>query len=371
MQKKIILFYAPFIARSRDTESVMLSLLDKKFEVYFLSQQPAEDLVEYLSSKGIRAYGTSTTNVKNKYLKLFISIMNLIIFCWKYKINIVYSHLDSANFTAVFAQYLVMAKIYLVRHYVNEHEINGLETSIYYKCIRTLGLRHIVVSEKAKTFMIEKDGVSSSKIQKIKLAYDFLLYPAPEKEQVKKIRNNFSSDIILLSVMRLVELKRPLILIDIVIKLIDCGIEPTALILGDGPLRDQMQKEINKYCLNKHIFLLGHNNNVMDYYGAADVLIHPSVSESSCVVTKEAALVCCPVIVCKHVGDFEEYIEHEKNGFLIEKDKFTNECVDIIMHYMDKKESLNKIGANLKPIVSKMFAIEEVIDDYLRQIEAY
>jgi glycosyltransferase involved in cell wall biosynthesis len=53
---------------------------------------------------------------------------------------------------------------------------------------------------------------------------------------------------------------------------------------------------------------------------AADLIVHPSITEASSSLIKEAGLVNKPVIVCSGVGDFDQYIEHDKNGYLIKGD---------------------------------------------------
>ena len=82
------------------------------------------------------------------------------------------------------------------------------------------------------------------------------------------------------------------------------------------------------------------------------------------VAIKEAGLVSKPVIVCKGVGDFENYIIHDKSGFLVDQHKFTEECIEIISQNFDRAEFLSAMGKSLSQSVFDQFSIQHVIGQY-------
>jgi glycosyltransferase involved in cell wall biosynthesis len=102
----------------------------------------------------------------------------------------------------------------------------------------------------------------------------------------------------------------------------------------------------------------------MDYLGACDFLIHPSVLESSCVIVKEAGLSDRPVIVCSNVGDFDEYIVQSINGFATAKDTFVNEAMEIILSNYQNKPKLESIGRNLHAKVLELFSVDKILGQY-------
>jgi glycosyltransferase involved in cell wall biosynthesis len=102
----------------------------------------------------------------------------------------------------------------------------------------------------------------------------------------------------------------------------------------------------------------------MDYLTVADFLIHPSISESSCVVVKEAALVGTPVIYCKGIGDCDEYIENEVSGFLVGRESFVKETADILQRAKDGKIQPKSVGQRLSKTITDRFSIDSNIALY-------
>jgi glycosyltransferase involved in cell wall biosynthesis len=115
--------------------------------------------------------------------------------------------------------------------------------------------------------------------------------------------------------------------------------------------------------LDAHVEFLGYENDVLTYLKASDWLVHPSISESSCVVVKEAGIVELPVIVCKGVGDFEEYLTNGVDSFIISPSHFCEEAFEIIVRNTNH-ESNQLLGKALNQVVINRFHISKVIDRY-------
>ena len=112
------------------------------------------------------------------------------------------------------------------------------------------------------------------------------------------------------------------------------------------------------------IIMPGHVDNITDYLAASDLLLHPSSTESSCVIVKEAAITNVPVIVCHEVGDFDDYIIDNENAFIVDKTKFVDEAVERIVNNYRNKQELKRIAANLKIVVLDLFGIEKIVEQY-------
>jgi glycosyltransferase involved in cell wall biosynthesis len=77
------------------------------------------------------------------------------------------------------------------------------------------------------------------------------------------------------------------------------------LILGDGPLRQEIKQEIKKYELEKNVHLIGRVNNVASYLRIGDLLIHSSRGEGISNAILEA-MFCGLPIVATRVGGVPE-----------------------------------------------------------------
>lgn len=354
-----ILFYSPFYRRARDVESLMLYLKKKGHTVISLSQREGADLNPYLISQNIPAY--SHILPKEGSLIFFVRhIIFFVRFCYANKVDVVFSHLDPANFVASIGQYIIKAKVFLCRHHIDEAALYKYHRTASYRITNRLSKKVVVVSEAAKRFMIEQEGVSPEKLIHINLAYDFDLFQIPEKEQVIELRKQFESRLVLVTICRLTKYKRPDLSIDLVARLRHAGVDAHLVILGTGVMRAELELQLQRNGLEKYVTMPGHVANVLTFMAAADFIVHPSVLESSCVAVKEAGIVKKPVIVCKGVGDFDEYIDHGKNGFSVSKDDFVDEAFKVITEYMGQPYVLNESGESLSLTVNRLFNIQTI-----------
>lgn len=358
-----ILFYTPFVERSRDTETLLFAFEKQGHKVYFITQEKAGAIVDFLKEKAIPTF-SFFINAPGKYLKILISIIKLVLFCRRNKIDIVYSHLESANLVAVLAQYFIKAKVVACRHHIDEIHLINAQKSFSYKLIYRLAKKIIVVSERAKDFMIQNEGISADKIIKINLAYDFSLYNSVNEDEVSKIRNNYKADLLIITACRLLKDKRPQLSIELVEELIKKGLNAKLIILGRGELYEELEKEIQRKNLQGHCYLLGFHRNVLDFISAADVLFHPSVLDSSSVIVKEAGLVNKPVIACREVGDVEEYIKDYENGILVDKLNPLPGAAKFLSEFIIDKEKYANIGKSLHESIISLFSVNAILPLY-------
>ncbi|HTF21910.1 MAG TPA: glycosyltransferase [Chryseolinea sp.] len=359
-----ILFYVPFYRRARDVESLIIRFRDDGHRVLIVNQRPGSEFNDFLSSKKIECYEYATREKAPALVSFIKHLYWIARFCYRQNPDIVFSHLDSTNFVAAIAQYFVSAKIYLCRHHIDEAQLYGFNKSWTYKLTNLLARRIIVVSNRALRYMIDVEGVLSSKLIHINLAYDFSLYKLPETTVASSIRHAHSAEVLLITVCRLTQYKRPDLCVKIAGRLRDEGIHVTFLILGSGPMEEELTSLIKEHGLEQNVKLMGHLANPLDYISAADILVHPSVLESSCVVLKEAGLVRKPVIACSGVGDVDEYIEDGVHGMLLPPEAFEHAAVKAIQFLIANRADAVGMGEKLRTSVLSNFEITNVINRY-------
>lgn len=220
------------------------------------------------------------------------------------------------------------------------------------------------MSKQAKDYMVSQEGVSKERIHQIDLAYDFALYDSVNSEEALEIRNRYSADVLLLTVGRLNSHKRPEISIRLLRHLVDLKLDVKLLILGEGELLQVLKNLAISLGVHDRVFMKGYVNNVLDYMKAGDFMIHPSISESSCISLKEAGLAGLPSIVCKGVGDFDDIIQNAENSFLVEEDDFERLSAVIIQDYAKNKLPYKRIGLKLRADILKRFDIENAAPYY-------
>lgn len=358
----VILFYTPFYRRSRDVESLMLAFKEKGHRVISLTQLEGRDINPFLQTRGIEAFSYYLPGNPN-FFYFLRHLLYFIRFCWRNDVSIVFSHLDAANFVASIGQYFIRSKVYLCRHHIDEAALYNYNLSWSYRLTNLFSRKIIAVSKHSVEYMIKVEGISPRKLIHINLAYDFSLFPPPDKKIVETIRSKYGGAPLLITVCRLTNFKRPDLSIKLLEKLRKNNINAKLIILGSGDMQSSLEEYVNAHDLNDVVFFLGHIGNVLEYIAAGDFLIHPSVLESSCVVVKEAGLVERPVIVCRGIGDFDDYIHHGRNGFLVRKDHFVDDASEIIAGNLDSKV-LNELGRHLRDDVLERFDIRNIISNY-------
>lgn len=358
-----ILFYSSFNSRARDAETLMIAFKKQGHRVISLTQAEGKPINDILKDAGIEALSYSV-KTKNKISSVFKQMLYLIRLCKKENIGIIYCHLEPASFIGVLAQYFISARVYLCRHHIDEALLYNFHSSISYRLTYRLAKKVIVVSHHAKKFMVENEGIDANKIIHINLAYDFSLFNKPNIENVISIKKKYNADILLITVGRLTQFKRTELSLEVLKLLIQHGFDAKLLILGEGEMREPLLQTIKEEKLTNEVFLTGYVQNVLDYMAASTFLLHPSILESSCVVVKEAGLIELPVIICKGIGDFDEYLINNENGFAINRDNFITEALDAIRSNAGEKTRLKKITSKLKQDVIRLFSIDNIINDY-------
>lgn len=127
---------------------------------------------------------------------------------------------------------------------------------------------------------------------------------------------------------RFVYQKNPLQVVKILADLQD--LPWNCMMLGDGVLRKEVEREIKKHDLQERITLTGWltPDEVIEWFAKSDLLYMPSISEGLPVVGVQA-LAMGLAVVASPVGGFVELVTEGKNGYLIQPDqpKKTKECL--------------------------------------------
>lgn len=160
---------------------------------------------------------------------------------------------------------------------------------------------------------------------------------------------------------RMVYQKNPLMIVQALAQLKDLDWHCT--MLGDGPLFDDVKKEIEKYHLQTHFTLFGWvmPEDVLNQFSQSDILFMPSLSEGL-PVTGVQALANGLAFVVSDIGGFADLVDENKNGFLIDTQN-TNGYVQALQKLISQPQTLLKFRqASL--VKAKQFDIVQVVNEY-------
>ena len=361
-----ILFYYPDKERAVSLSSLMIAFQMQGHGVFLLTHSAEGILHEEVKKHGIKTY---THQIKKNAALLFYlkHVLFLASFTKKNKIDIVYSHIQRANIISVFAQFISPARFIFCRHHSDcAYVDNNWKEKKIDSIINRFGKEFIVPSKKVYDQMVNVEKVYNKKIHLIRYAYDFEEYPKPNLNTISEIREKYACNLLLIKVARLIPEKRHMLLFHTVNQMVKKDMDVKLLVLSEGRERKNLEAYIMENNLHNNIFLLGYRKDVINYISAADLVVHVSESEASNNFIKEVGLCEKPVVVCKDVGDFDEYIQNNNNGIVLSKQNAENELMEILEKIYFNKISTKSLGENLKKDVLHLFGINNLIQEYKR-----
>ncbi|MFL5774211.1 MAG: glycosyltransferase family 4 protein, partial [Flavisolibacter sp.] len=104
------------------------------------------------------------------------------------------------------------------------------------------------------------------------------------------------------------------------------------LVIGDGPLRDEIISEMDKEKLDYHYPGFVSQEELPFYYGSAKLLLFPTSFDAWGVVANEAQSAGTPVIVTPYAGCSDELILDNYNGFVVSLDVklWVDKCSELL-----------------------------------------
>ena len=118
-------------------------------------------------------------------------------------------------------------------------------------------------------------------------------------------------------------------------------------VLGEGELRQKLQKQIDHLGLSEDFILLGAKQNPYPYYAQCDIYVHATRFEGKSIAVQEAQTLGCAIIISDSHGNREQ-VEDDVDGKLCQ---LTPESISKqIVYLLDHKEKRRQFGerASLK-----------------------
>lgn len=137
------------------------------------------------------------------------------------------------------------------------------------------------------------------------------------------------------------------------------------LILGDGPMRDEIEKSIRKHELDKRVILAGRTENVRDYLFASDVMIHSSRGEGISNAIVEGMYAGLPVIAT-NVGGIPETVYPASSMLFPYKDH--EALYQCLLKSRELKSSFDPDSEDYKKHLAK-FSVEAMVQRFEEIIE--
>ncbi|MBF0451041.1 MAG: glycosyltransferase [Candidatus Magnetomorum sp.] len=132
-------------------------------------------------------------------------------------------------------------------------------------------------------------------------------------------------------------------------------------ILGDGPLKLELESLVNALNISSIVYFHGHVSNVASVLKKTHVVVLPSLREGVSLALLEGLATGCPLIASR-VGASHELIDNGKNGFLIKKNN-SLELFLAMKWFLDYPSTIRTMGEKSR-LKSQKFDIYRMVNDY-------
>jgi glycosyltransferase involved in cell wall biosynthesis len=193
------------------------------------------------------------------------------------------------------------------------------------------------------------------------------------------VKNNLKNDLgiednekILITTSRLVRKNGLEDLVDATKSLVDNGYKVKTIILGDGPLKNELKQRILKYqpegatlensqIKKKQVIVLFGNRpqeDISAHLSMADIFIRPSLSEGLGNSFLEAMAIGLPVIATP-VGGIPDFLEDEKTGWFC-KVKDPKSIVEKVQYILNNPEKTQEVVVRAKRMIEEKYNWEKI-----------
>lgn len=333
--------------KKRKSDRVVVGCLENSYS-------PHLEVIERCQKSGIE---TAIFPCRGKFdVRVMLQIRRLI---REKKIDIIHSHGYKANFYSVFAS--IGFKISLI---ATCHNWLGNDYKMkFYATLDRFLLRKfnkiVVVSDDLKKLIISS-GISHRKVRIVRNGISLDSFQASGSATQMKIDLGIPpKSSVIGTVGRISEEKGHRYLLRSAETIIEQYPGSVFLIIGDGPLRETLQKEFNR----SFIKFTGMRDDLPELYQCMDIFVLPSLTEGLPLVLLEAMASKLPVVATR-VGAVPSVIIDKENGFLVEPGD--GEGIKNYLLYLLRDCQAGKLmGQKGYQIVKENYSSERMAKEYM------
>ncbi|MGJ3236238.1 glycosyltransferase family 4 protein [Marivirga sp.] len=129
-------------------------------------------------------------------------------------------------------------------------------------------------------------------------------------------------------------------------------------LIGDGPLRNQLEEQAKNLGIDQNIKFWGYQNKAVAYIKAADIMVMPSKIEGLPGVILEA-LSCGKPVIVSAVGGIPEVVHNDQNGYVV-KDFDKAAYVAKVKKVLNNQNLRKKMSQNAQKLIQEEFLMPKI-----------
>ena len=212
--------------------------------------------------------------------------------------------------------------------------------------VQLFATNYMACTEHAGRWMFGKKKYDTGKVYILNNAIDIQKYIFNSNIRTEKRKKlNFSSDDIVIGhIGRFVKQKNHDFLIDIFNELQKDNNHFKLLLIGQGPLENEMKEKVKSYGINDKVIFCGQREDAHDYYQAMDLFLFPSLYEGLGMVVIEAQCSGLPCVVSTEVPKIAKLLDNVYFVELTDPTKNWVEKIQTAINNSNRKDYTKEIS---------------------------
>jgi glycosyltransferase involved in cell wall biosynthesis len=223
--------------------------------------------------------------------------------------------------------------------------------------------RVIAISEGIGQVLI-REGLPETKLRIVRSAVDWRNYARPCHREMIANRLGVPADALLIGVIaQLIPRKGHRFLIAALPPLIATYPTLHVRFFGQGPLADELRRQIAEQGLTERIQLAGFRDDLIEILPCLDLVVHPVLMEGLGVSLLQAASAGVP-IVASRAGGIPEAVREDENGRLVPPGDLgaLREAIGVLLADPQRRHAL---GAGGQSLMAREFSVEAMVEGNL------
>lgn len=346
-----------------------LALLENdRYKKYLICKEngPLSDASEKLNTKVFYIH-SMVRNISP--LKDFISLIKIFYICRKEKFDVVHTHSAKPGMLGRLAAKL--AGVPMIVHTVHGFPFDSAKNIFFrklYVFLEKIGAmcsdKIICLHENDRNLCRELLSIPAEKIFVIPNGVDLSIYHpvmVEEKHRLRKSINIPTDATVFIMVGRLWQQKNPLTFLlaakeVILSKKIH---NPYFLLVGDGPLIDELKTITSDECFNNRVVFTGWQSDISKYLSLSDVFVLPSLWEGMPLAILEAQSTGLPCLVSNISGN-NSLVKNDFDGYLFEPNSHTD--LAALMIKLEDKFLRTKLGYSAREKIVEHYDVNSRIN---------
>lgn len=266
---------------------------------FILHNGALKSYVDNIESLGGKVY--KITPYKSNPVKTVLEMYKIM----KGNYQIVHSNMNALSVFPLFAAYLAGVPVRILHNHSTDTKAEPLRTFVKHLLrpfARLFANEYWACSKLAGEWMYGKQAVADGKVTIINNAIDLKQFAFDEAKRNKLRKELGLQDCFVIGhVGRFMKQKNHDFLVDIFAEIVKEQDDVKLLLIGDGPLREQIENKVKTLGLDEKVIFTGVRSDVADLYNAMDVFVLPSFYEGLPVVGVEVQANGLPFLCSSNV----------------------------------------------------------------------